>query len=141
MLREARAIVLACIGTPLVGVMQEAGLWTAPLQRLLEGAQRQMAIVHSTQGPADDEPRVQIHDGGQIEPSATADHELRGVADPALLRTRGRKLARQDVAGDRLILLTHRRGTETLPHTGSEPFDPHQACDALATHANTLGLE
>jgi hypothetical protein len=37
----------------------------APAQRLMERLERQKPVIDGTQGPADDEPRVQIKDRGQ----------------------------------------------------------------------------
>ncbi len=46
-----------------------------------------MAIVDSTDGPADHQARVEIEQRRQVELAAAADHELRRVADPALVRS------------------------------------------------------
>jgi hypothetical protein len=78
---EHHLIVVAGVGAAPIGVVQQPRLRTAALHRHLERLQRQPAIVDGTEGPADDEPREQVHDGGQIELAALADHELRGVAE------------------------------------------------------------
>src|SRR5687767_12984465 len=62
-LLESGAIVLAGIRAPLVGVMQQAWLWTASLHGHVQGPQREMPIVDGTQSPAHDEPRVEVEDG------------------------------------------------------------------------------
>ena len=46
------------VGAALVGVVQQAGLRAPPLQRHLQRAHRQMAIIHRAHRPADDEAGV-----------------------------------------------------------------------------------
>ena len=82
---EHRLVVLARVRAALVGVMQQAGIGTPPLQCHLERLQREMSIIHGTDGPADDEARIQVENGRQIELAAAADDELRRIADPALI--------------------------------------------------------
>jgi hypothetical protein len=91
---EARAIVLARIRAALVGVMQQPRLGAPAIERFAERAEREVAVIHGTQRPADDEPGMQIHDGRQIQLGAAADEELRRVSDPALIRTLGDELSR-----------------------------------------------
>jgi hypothetical protein len=50
----------SCFGQPevpdLARLEQEASLWAAPLDGPFERAEREMPVIHRTQGPADDEP-------------------------------------------------------------------------------------
>ena len=60
--------------------------------------ERQMSVIDGAQRPADDETRIQVEDGRQVQLAALADHELRGVADPALVGRFGRELAVEELA-------------------------------------------
>ena len=74
----------------------------------------------------------------KIKLGAAADQELGGVPDPPLIGPLGRELAVEDIAGDRLIVITHRRGAEALPHPGPEPLRLHQPRDPLPADRNAL---
>lgn len=100
--REARSVIFARVGTSLIRMMEQTRLRTAALQRHIQRTQGDVPIVHGADGPSDDEAGIEVEDGRQIQLGATADHELGGVADPALIRPVSRKLAGQHVAGDRL---------------------------------------
>jgi hypothetical protein len=104
-LLEPCPIILAGVRAALIGVMQEAGVRTPPLHRLVEGTEGQVTVIHGTERPADDEPGMQIHDDRQIELGAAADEKLSGVADPTLIRPLGRESAIEDITGDRLIVI------------------------------------
>ena len=67
---EDGLVVLARVGAALVGVMEQARVRTAALQRHLERLDRQVPIVHRADGPADDEPREQVEDRGEIQLAA-----------------------------------------------------------------------
>ena len=133
MLLETRPIVFAGVGAALVGVVQQARLRAAPLQRHVERPQREMPVVDGAQRPADDEARVEIQDGREIELGAAGDDELARVADPALIGPLGRELPVEDIGGDRLIVLAHRGPLEPLARTAAQAVRLHQsarrACD------------
>lgn len=44
----------------------------------------------------------------------------------------------QHIAGDRLLVLAHRRPLEALPHAATQAIEPHQAHDALAADGFAL---
>jgi hypothetical protein len=69
--------------------MQQTGLGAASLHGHREGLQREPPVIDRTDRPADDEPRVQVENRGQIQLGVLADPELRGVADPSLIRPGG----------------------------------------------------
>src|SRR5215203_6477711 len=73
--------------------MQQTGIGTAALDCHVEGSQRQVTIVYRAQCPADDEARVEIEDRREIQLGVAADHELRGIANPALIRPLGGELS------------------------------------------------
>jgi hypothetical protein len=52
-----------------------------------------------------DEARAETQDGGEIELGAAANHELRGVVDPSLVRPRGGELPIEQIGGHRLVVL------------------------------------
>ena len=79
-------IVLARVGAALVRVVQQPG---SGQRRFSARSSALIARCRSLTGadrPADDEPRVQIEDRGEVQLAALADHELGGVADPAPVR-------------------------------------------------------
>ena len=136
---RTRLVVLARVRAALVGVMQQAGVRTAALQRHLERLDRQVPIVDRADGPADDEPREQIEDRREVELAAAADDELRRVADPALIRAAAPRTAdRADwprpAGRDRSSSCTLNR----LPRPRLQPVFLHQANDALPADALVL---
>src|SRR3954469_25713960 len=64
-----------------------------------------------------------------------ADHELRGVADPPLIRAGGLEPTRQEIRCDGLIVIAHRRAFEPLPGPRFQPVFLHQTDHALAANA------
>jgi hypothetical protein len=56
--------------------MQETDLRTSPLERHIEGLQRQMPVVDRADRPPDDEPREQIENRGQIKLPILPDNKL-----------------------------------------------------------------
>ena len=92
-------------------------------------------------GPADHQARVEIEQRRQGELAAAADHELRRVADPALVRRLGPKVLAEHIRRDRLIVVTHGRALEPLPHTRRQALRLFQPDHALATHPVPLGLQ
>jgi hypothetical protein len=93
-----------------------------------------MAISDGTDGPPYDEPREQIQYGGQIQLATLADDELGRVPDPPSIRTFRRKRATEQVGGDRLIVIAHRRARVPLPRPGDQAVFLHQADHSLAAH-------
>ena len=49
------SVVVAGVGAAWIGVVQESGLGAPPLHGHIEGAQREMAVIHRAQRPAHDE--------------------------------------------------------------------------------------
>src|SRR6266542_6551242 len=137
-LLETGPIILAGVGAALVRVMEQAGLWAAPLHRHVQRADREVSVIDRTQGPAHDEARVQVEDGCEIQLRATADDELRRVTHPALIGARRVKLPVEEVGGNRLVVVAHGGRTESLPDAGSEALDLHQPCDPLPADGNAL---
>jgi hypothetical protein len=133
-------IVLTGVRRALVGMMQQAGVRTATLHRHLEGPDRQVSIIRRAHGPADDKTREQIQNGGQIQLAAAADHELRRVADPALIECRRRKLAVEQIGRDGLIVIAHRRVLESFARPRLQAVFLHQPHDPLPAHRD-LQLE
>ena len=135
---EQSLVVFAGIGTALIGMMKQARLRTAPLQGHLARADRQIAVVHGADGPAHDKAGVEVEDGCQVQLGAGADHELGGVADPALIRPRGRELPVQHVPRDWLIGVADGRDLEALAHPRLQAFGLHEADDPFATNGDAL---
>jgi hypothetical protein len=106
-------------------MMKEAHRGTPAFQCHLERLDGQMPIIHSAEGPADDEPREQIQDHREVELAARADDELGGVADPPLIGAVGRELPVEQIRRHRLIVITHRRVLVPLPDAGFQPVLAH----------------
>jgi hypothetical protein len=64
-------------------MMEQPEARTPPLQRHLERLDREMSIVDSADGPADDEPRKQIQDHGQVAFPVLPDAEFTRVSRTA----------------------------------------------------------
>src|SRR5215207_6748750 len=135
---EPPLVVLAGVRAPLIRVMQQAQLRAAPLQRHVERLQGEMAVIGRTQRPADHEPGEQIENGRQIQLAVLPNHELGGVADPAPIRGRGRKLPIEQIRRDGLAVIAHRGAGEPLPRTGLQPVLLHQANHPFAAHTRVL---
>ncbi len=97
-----------------------------------------MTIVDGADGPADDEAGKQVENRGQIELAVLTDHELARVADRALIRRVGPKLPVEQIRGDRLTVITHRRHLESLARARVEALGLHQPHDSFPTHPQVL---
>src|SRR6266498_1779417 len=79
---EVRLVVHARVRAASIGVVQEPGIGTAPLDCHLEGLQRDPSVVHGTDRPAHHEPGVEIQNRGEIQLGPISDHELGRVLEP-----------------------------------------------------------
>jgi hypothetical protein len=86
-------------------MMQQPRLGTAPPHGHLERLQRQPPIVDGADGPPGHEPGLEIENHRQIQLGVLADHELGGVAHPALIRCRRREIAVEDIGRDRVVVI------------------------------------
>ena len=122
---EHTLIVLAGIRAPLIGMMQEALRGTSTSQCQLECLEDEMAVIDGTDGPADQEARVEVEQSGQIELPAGPDHDLRRVGDPPLIRgVRDERLV-EHIRRDRFRVKTP--GDKSVPYfpaiLGECPFN------------------
>src|SRR5262245_18783437 len=131
-------VVLAGVGATLVRVVQQSHVGAAALQGHLERLDGQVPIVHRAERPAHDETGVQIQDRGQVQLAAAGDHKLRRVPDPELIRNSRLEALPQEIARHRLVVVTHRRGLETLARPRHQPFKAHQARHTLAADLDLL---
>ena len=60
------------------------------------------------------------------------------VADPPLIRRRGRELPVEEIRRDRLVVVAHRRAFEAFPLAGLQAGLPHQTDHPFATHGLVL---
>ena len=102
---ENPLVVLARIRAALIGMMQETRRWLTAFQRHVERPHDEMAIVDRADGPADQEARVEIENRREIELPAAADHELRRVAGPPLVRRVRDEVLREYVRRDGLVVM------------------------------------
>ena len=98
----------------------------------------EMAIVDGTDGPADEEPRVEVEDRRQVERTTAANDELGRVANPALVRRLGHKVLAKHIRRDGLIMVAHGRTFEAFPHARREPLRPHQPHHPFAADGDAL---
>ena len=105
--RQHCLVVLRRVGAAAIGVVQQPGVRTPTVEDHLERLDREPAIIDRAEGPADDEPRVQIEHRGQIELLAVPDHEFGRVADPPLVRRVRAKLPIEHVGGDGIVVVAH----------------------------------
>ena len=82
MRRDDPLVILARIRTPLVGVMQETRGRLTAFQGHPQCLDDEMAIVDGTDGPADEEPRVEVEDRRQVERTTAANDELGSCRQP-----------------------------------------------------------
>src|SRR5262249_9724892 len=82
--------------------------------------------------------RVEVQNRPEIQLAAGADQELGRVAHPALIRPVGVELAGEDIGGNRLIVLTHRRRAEAFARSDMNRLDAHETRHALLAHALAL---
>ena len=108
------------------------------LQCHLQGLDDQMPIVDGADRPANEEARVEVEQGRQVELTAAPDHTLRRVRDPALVGCVGDEIPVEHVRRDRLVMRAHRRARESLPGAGAQALEPHQSHHPLA--ADRLAL-
>ena len=100
-----------------------------------------MPVVDGTDGPADDEPRVEVENRRQVEPAAAPDDELGGVTDPPLVRRGRDKLLPEQIRSDGLVVITHCRALESLPCARRQALGLFQANHPLPAHAMPLRLQ
>src|SRR3954469_15453180 len=60
-------VILACVRASLVGVVEQPAVRAAAPQRLLEGAQREVAVVGGGERPAHHHPREQVEDHREVQ--------------------------------------------------------------------------
>jgi hypothetical protein len=117
--------------------MKQSLTGTSTANRGLQRAHRKVPIVDGAQRPGDDEPRMQIENRREEEPTTTiADEQLRRVPDPALVRKCGLEAPLEQIRRHRLIMLAHRRRAVTSTNSGLKAFLLHQPNDPVA--ANVL---
>ena len=122
---EHALIVLAGVRETLVGMVQQTRLGTAPLQRHLQGLQRQVAVIHGADRPADDnrEYRSRIAARYSLPFSPIANSV---VSPTPLIRRRRRELAVEQIRRYRLGVVAHRRALKPLAHTRFQAVLLHQ---------------
>src|SRR6266540_1371526 len=123
---EVRLVVHARVRAASIGVVQEPGIGTAPLDCHLEGLQRDPSVVHGTDRPAHHEPGVEIQNRGEIQLGPISDHELGRVADPALIRCRGGEVPGEYIGRDGVLVMAVGRVLEPLRDLALNLLVPHQ---------------
>src|ERR1700737_3621313 len=91
--------------------------------------------------PADDPAAVQVHDGGQIEPSLIG-LDVGDVGEPDPVRRRGDEVPIEQIRGDREVVAAVGRSHPPWPrHDGANTVMAHQSLDATAAHPAALSLQ
>src|SRR4030081_3254991 len=89
--------------------------------------------------PADDLAAVQVHDGGQIEPSLIG-LDVGDVGEPDPVRRGGSEVAVEQVRGDRKVVTAIGGPHPAWPrHDGPDTVMAHQPLDTTAAHPTALG--
>lgn len=135
---EHRSIVFARIGASPIGVMEQPDFGASPLQGHLERLDCDVSIVDGADGPTHDEPREKIQNCREVELPTAADHHLRRVADPSLVRGFGHELPIQKVRRDRLIVVAHRSDLESLALSSDQALFLHQAGNTLFADSDSV---
>src|SRR5882757_1666871 len=91
--------------------------------------------------PADDPAAVQVHDGGQIQPSLIG-LDVGDVGEPDPVRRSGGKVALEQVRGDREIVTAVGGTHPSWPrHDGANAVMAHQPLDPTSAHPAALNLQ
>src|SRR5882724_3503376 len=91
--------------------------------------------------PADDPAAVQVHDGGQIQPSLIG-LDVGDVGEPDPVRRSGGKVALEQVWGDREIVTAIGGTHPSWPrHDGANAVMAHQPLDPASAHPAALSLQ
>jgi hypothetical protein len=110
-------------------------------QALLEGVGRQVGAQRSRAAPADDAPRIDVHDECDVHP-ARPGRDVGQVGDPQPVRGRGPEDALHQVIGAGV----DRRGRDGGPldlaaHRAGQAELAHQPLDLAARHAVAFALQ
>ena len=147
---------------PLVGVVDQSGLRLPARNRHLQGVGHELGPHVVGHRPADDLPRVEVLNGGEVDP-ALPGPEIGDVGRPDPVRLRGGEVAEQEVVGDphpghsksRLAaLLPDQPGNPRLAHEPGHAFlgdpdplvhaelgvNPRRAIDAPVSGVDLLDL-
>ena len=95
-----------------VRVMEEPGLGPPGSQGHAQSVEGERAVDVRLDGPADDTPREQVQDGGEVHPTLSSP-DVRDVRDPDLVGRRHREVPVQLVRRDGMRVPRIRRHTET----------------------------
>jgi hypothetical protein len=118
-------IVLAGVRPTAVRVVKKACVREPELDRLFEGADREVVVVRRAHRPANDEAREEVEHDGKVELGAAADNEFGGIAQPAGVRRRC-EVAVKQLRRDRVAILGDRRALESPPLPRHEALGLHQ---------------
>src|SRR6267142_1587230 len=104
-------------------------LGAMPRDRAPERAQGHRRCSIARESPADDAPREQIHDRGEVTPML-AQAQVGEISDPDLVGAGRQRLLQTQVACLREELLNPRRAWIEAAHAAAQPQLAHQARDA-----------
>src|SRR5882672_2056261 len=121
--------------------MRETGGWPPGLYRHPQGCQRELGPQMIAHRPADDPTAVQVHDGGEVEPSLIG-LDVGYVGEPDLVRCGGDEAPIEQVRGDRQVVTAIGRPHPPWPrHDGANAVTAHQSLDTSAAHPTALSLQ
>jgi len=120
-----------------IGVVDESRAGATGMDGHGEGVERQFGAQVVGHRPADDAPRVGIHQDGEIEPTFRSG-DIRDVPKPEPVRCRRREVARHQVRGGRVCRIGDGRAGASPPVAADEARRAHQARHPLAGTVHAL---
>jgi len=136
-LAEFLPVIAAGILAAPIAVMDQALGRPAIGQRHVERSDDQGGLHGRIHGPADDLARVQIEDGGEVEP-ALVGADVGDVGHPLLVRRGRGEIAVDDVVGDRRVVVGIGGDEAHARRLGMEACLPHQPSHPLAADPDAL---
>ena len=144
---EQRLIVYRAVLRPTVGMMDQSRRGVAGHQSTAQGFDREISLQAVTRRPANDAPREEVENDGEVEP-ALCRPDVGDVRPPFPVWAVRREVLRHQIGGDRPGMFAVRRALEALLLPRGQLVLSHQArramtpdlvpiIDEVAVHAGT----
>jgi hypothetical protein len=111
---QLTSIVVASVRAAAIGVMDQSTLRFAGSHCAPQSLERKPAIVVGAGRPADNSTRVQVENGGEIEPALRGSNACH-VGHPRLVGRRRAEVTLNDVGRNRLVVIRIRRTSPSAP--------------------------
>ena len=123
-------VVIASVLAASVGVRQQPLAWQTSLHRQLQRIDHEASFHVFGQGPADHTPRVEVLNGGQVQP-ALAGRDVGDVRCPRFMGGFRLELPVEKVLGRRQVMVGVGRATKLSGRFGGNPVVAHQLGDGV----------